>query len=364
MLSFLCFLKDTKDTNMGVPRWIASVAEALSAISAVLVLVLGVVLFVVLPSYPVVSCSWEKDAAIRYLLIADPQMEGPRTSTQGTLDNQMNDLYYTFITSVMGFWNGPFDGVVMLGDLMAHPYSLSRYDETLHRFRKSFMPVEENIKANGNLFYLAGNHDLGYGGDDYPNINTRFESDFGPRHWSKEVHGMELIGFDGIDLDGKLATPKSWNFISRFESSASPKILFMHIPLWKPAGSCNGDEPDTVLYRDGSIRTQNTLSEETTSKILRIPNLKAVFTGHDHEGCDYTHPGNIPEYTIRSMLGDYGGNTALLSWDSNDVSVQQCPFLTTKTILVIAITLPVMLLISITCSILVLCSTRTKQKSE
>eukprot|EP01060_Flectonema_neradi_P028010 TRINITY_DN37686_c0_g1_i1.p1 TRINITY_DN37686_c0_g1~~TRINITY_DN37686_c0_g1_i1.p1 ORF type:complete len:351 (+),score=55.06 TRINITY_DN37686_c0_g1_i1:41-1093(+) len=345
------------------PKWVGA-AQAISAVSAALVVLLGFVLFGLLPAYPLYSCSWVDSDVVRYLLIADPQMEGPKEDLHSLLNNQMNDIYYEFISSIMGFWNGPFDGVVLLGDLMAHPYSLHRYDDTLRRFRKSFVPVEENLKPNGELFFLAGNHDLGYGGDDYPAINERFQENFGPRHWTKIVNGHLLVGLDGIDLDGTLATTESWEFLSKIKASSLPKILFMHIPLWKPAGSCKGDEPEIVYYQGGGIRTQTLLSEETTTKILNIPNLKAVFTGHDHEGCSYTHPHGIDEYTIRSILGDYGGNTALLSWGPSGVSVKQCPFVSTKYILVVAVALPIALVVSVAASAVVLCSSKHKEKSE
>ncbi|RMZ84132.1 hypothetical protein DV738_g683, partial [Chaetothyriales sp. CBS 135597] len=172
-------------------------------------------------------------------------------------------------------------------------------------------------------------------------------------------------------------------------------LLLTHLPLHKPAGVCVdapfwdfwGDDDGGGAYKPHGLKEQNHLSKQISQSAI----LKALFgmsgdlrapargtgrpglilTGHDHEGCDswhyipanttwaadgddhdsesrtthfetksnnanananraHTHTG-IREITLRSMMGDFGGNAALLSawfdFDANHwrYSVQMCP---------------------------------------
>jgi hypothetical protein len=161
------------------------------------------------------------------------------------------------------------------------------------------------------------------------------------------------------------------------EDQTSFTLLLTHVPLHKPAGTCtdapffdfhSSDDPNNE-YRSGGLKEQNHLSEHVSrSGILEgIYGMTAnphaagngkgrqglILTGHDHEGCDVWHhlpsrqltgdtPGgdgdgdgklkddgwhSIPwrdantsashtgvrEITLRSMMGEYGGNAGLLS---------------------------------------------------
>ncbi|KAL2421374.1 hypothetical protein ABEF95_007263 [Exophiala dermatitidis] len=158
------------------------------------------------------------------------------------------------------------------------------------------------------------------------------------------------------------------------EDSSSFTLLLTHLPLYKDKGVCVdapffdhwGDDDGGGVYRPHGLKEQNHLSEH----VSRQGTLEALFgmhgnidapaqgkgrhglilTGHDHEGCDVWHyiradsvwsgssdngadenrrtswnavPWNqanqslshtgIREITLRSMMGDYGGNAGLLS---------------------------------------------------
>jgi len=80
--------------------------------------------------------------------------------------------------------------------------------------------------------------------------------------------------------------------------------------MHKPAGVCI-DSPNIVYNALGHVVQQNFLSEKTSQNILRNIQPIFIFTGHDHEGCDYTHPEGSREHTIRSVMGDYSGNAGL-----------------------------------------------------
>lgn len=136
-------------------------------------------------------------------------------------------------------------------------------------------------------------------------------------------------------------------------------IVLTHIPLFKPEGVCV--DPPFFSFHDGNwgVKEQNQLSEAASKSLLEgifglSGNLDAprqglgrpgvVLNGHDHEGCDTYHfiseseqsgdrewevrrwedakangtvradsvPG-LREITVRSMMGDFGGNAGLLS---------------------------------------------------
>ncbi|MCJ1398631.1 hypothetical protein MMC11_001831 [Xylographa trunciseda] len=149
------------------------------------------------------------------------------------------------------------------------------------------------------------------------------------------------------------------------EDSTSGTILLTHIPLHKEAGVCV-DSPFFDFHSDedgGGLKEQNHISYDAGKSILEglygmsgNPNAPGrgmgrngiILAGHDHEGCDVYHylpahedmnarrwnatkwedaksllnesiPG-IREVTVRSMMGDFGGNAGLLSaWFDYDV---------------------------------------------
>lgn len=137
-------------------------------------------------------------------------------------------------------------------------------------------------------------------------------------------------------------------------------IVLTHIPLYKPEGVCV-DDPFFSFHPAGSgggVKEQNQLSADASKGFLEgIYGMSGdptaagegkgrsgvILNGHDHEGCDSYHfirqvkqgnryweterwgdalrngivgkdgvPG-IREITVRSMMGDFGGNTGLLS---------------------------------------------------
>jgi len=135
---------------------------------------------------------------------------------------------------------------------------------------------------------------------------------------------------------------QTWNhMVALAEESVSknlPLILFLHVPLYKPAGFCR-DDPKIHYNTEGYVTEQAMISEESTIFILE--NLKPIFVfdGHDHFGCKYQHNNQTTEYTIRSLMGDFGGYTAVL-----EIKAQQQPtqyeyhILTTSFVIIYAIT--------------------------
>lgn len=158
------------------------------------------------------------------------------------------------------------------------------------------------------------------------------------------------------------------------EDRTTGTILLTHIPLHKEDGVCvDGPFFDFHGEHDGGgVKEQNHISYDAGKGILEgIYGMSGnvggpgggtgrkgiILTGHDHEGCDVYHhlpvtedgsdrrwnatrwenargllnqsiPG-IREITVRSMMGDFGGNAGLLSaWFDSDAGEWQFAYST------------------------------------
>jgi len=176
---------------------------------------------------------------------------------------------------------------------------------------------------------------------------------------------LRLIILNSLPLDSPIldATIQdaSYALLDQALESKSPSLrqsslLLTHLPLHKPAGLC-ADAPLVTHYPahyGGGIKEQNHLSEASSELLLEhafgLPtggddgeDSKArergmVLTGHDHVGCDVRHSWlggetgwnqssweewrekkemarteGVREVTVRSMMGEFGGNAGLVS---------------------------------------------------
>ena len=175
---------------------------------------------------------------------------------------------------------------------------------------------------------------------------------------------LNSLNLDPPALDSDIQAD-TYNFMNEVISSSRPvedkssgTILLTHLPLYKEAGVCV-DGPYFTYHDEpygAGVKEQNHLSYDASINILQgiygmSGNPEApsdgfgrkgiILTGHDHEGCGVYHylpkiqdsasrvwaaeklnatsssrhgavPG-IPEITVRSMMGDFGGNAGLLS---------------------------------------------------
>ncbi|KAH8905669.1 hypothetical protein BR93DRAFT_928257 [Coniochaeta sp. PMI_546] len=157
------------------------------------------------------------------------------------------------------------------------------------------------------------------------------------------------------------------NTASAVEFKGQFTVVLTHIPLYKPEGVCVDAPLFDFHEHDGSLKEQNQLSADASRGFLEgiygmSGDINApaggrgrpgvILNGHDHEGCDTWHfinqslgdgPGDrtwevrrwheaqasalpgmpqlpgIREITVRSMMGDFGGNAGLLSaWFDED----------------------------------------------
>lgn len=186
----------------------------------------------------------------------------------------------------------------------------------------------------------------------------------------KEVPELRLIVLNSLNLDVPVldtdVQTETYKFVNdiisasrQVEDRTSGTILLTHLPLHKEPGVCV-DAP-LFEYHDekhgGGVKEQNHLSYDASKGILEgifgmngdrtsprggYGRKGIILTGHDHEGCDVFHQlrrsgdvdykwiaENMTEYTsavhtaevipkireitVRSMMGDFGGNAGLLS---------------------------------------------------
>ncbi|KAF9770625.1 hypothetical protein IL306_011809 [Fusarium sp. DS 682] len=191
---------------------------------------------------------------------------------------------------------------------------------------------------------------------------------------------LRIVAVNDMNLDTPAKSiplqDATYGFINNVISSAGSvqyqgqfTLILTHIPMYKPAGICV-DAPFFDFHTEadgGGLKEQNQLSSDASKGFLEgIWGMSAkrtapgggygraglMLNGHDHAGCDTYHyinqtngtdasqrqwevkswsdaqalkiPGSdgIPgrrEITVRSMMGDFGGNAGLLSlWFDQD----------------------------------------------
>ncbi|KAG7293702.1 hypothetical protein NEMBOFW57_003759 [Staphylotrichum longicolle] len=197
---------------------------------------------------------------------------------------------------------------------------------------------------------------------------TVFDAD---RNSDRLVPELRIVVLNDMNLDTPAVSTKlqddTYSFINSVINTAAAvefkghfTVILTHIPLYKPEGVCVDDPFFDFHEHDGSLKEQNQLSAAASKGFLEgilgmSGNANAagqgrgrrgiILNGHDHEGCDTWHyinqsiadteerdwevkrwrqansagivgrdqlPG-VREVTVRSMMGDFGGNAGLLS---------------------------------------------------
>lgn len=300
-------------------------------------------------------CGWSPGSDIRIMAFGDPQITGfsPTMSFRKRLDVAGNDYFLAHVVRTMRRFMQP-DYSVVLGDLISSQWiDTPEFHSRADRFARIFPPREGEV-----LFNVSGNHDIGYHGEMTAERVDRYEERYGPLNYvhTNEEQNWRLVVVNTLALDGEAYGPQqaiTHAFLDHLERRpySGQTVLAIHIPLFKPEGICF-DGPMFKYYEGGArIRSQNHLTLTSTNRLLKavfangLPGF--VLTGHDHEGCltsyvknkngEYTavaglQPGTIQEATVRSIMGEFGGNTGLLSGTYDDVlgewvfEYSLCPF--------------------------------------
>ncbi|WBW71216.1 GPI-remodelling mannose-ethanolamine phosphate phosphodiesterase [Schizosaccharomyces osmophilus] len=206
------------------------------------------------------------------------------------------------------------DLTIIMGDLMdtGREFNLEEWDKDLERFNKIF-----DFNAAEHVEVYPGNHDIGFGEKTFYEKIKTFESTYGSTSRSVIAGNHTLALVDGIRLSNTLSPdiygkPKSYlEFLNKKKEPSSPRILFGHVPLYRPDGTSCGklrEQKDTISFGYG-YQYQNVLSKELSEEVLKNVEPVAAFAGDDHDYCEVVHSYNddygslkeVPEYNVKAF---------------------------------------------------------------
>ncbi|KAG2079119.1 Metallo-dependent phosphatase [Suillus decipiens] len=248
----------------------------------------------------------------RVLVIADPQivdyrsypMRNPLMKALGQfiIDLNLRRSWHSTINRVRPH------AVVFLGDLMDNgraTMSNSEYDAYVARFYDIFKLKEFSIPT----FFLPGNHDLGLGEDVSFSLEAgmRYTSHFGPWNHKTTIGNHTILFIDAVAMveEDMIRADRGYSynnwpaiaggsveFVQQYAARehTSPVVLFTHIPLARPLDADCGPLRERGTIRQGhGLGYQNTLSNEASQFLLRLLGPSLIFSGDDHDYCDYSH---------------------------------------------------------------------------
>lgn len=203
------------------------------------------------------------------------------------------------------------------------------------------------------------------------NDSTGADEDGPVVHEDRLIPELRIVLLNDMNLDTPVVDTdiqdETYNFINSVISTATAveykghfTVVLTHVPLYKREGICVDAPYFSFHDSDGTLKEQNQLSADASKGFVEgIFGLSGdahapahgqgrrgvILNGHDHEGCDTYHfinqslapedgraweakrwaeavrdglvddaslPG-VRELTVRSMMGDFGGNAGLLS---------------------------------------------------
>ena len=292
----------------------------------------------------------------RLLVLTDSHLEGDskvaRMGWRGSLDIWGYDHYLGHIYRTMCFFSRPTHTAV-LGDLLSSQW----IDDA--EFRKRARRMKRILRWDDTepMLAAAGNHDIGYASDITSHRVNRWVDVFGPLNQvrnvdlPKEAPPLRMVVINDLMLDGPAFSEDMRGGTHAYLQGASTPpdtttILLAHVPMHKDPGICvDGPEMQYLEHPSIMLSGQNHLSPESSKATLDSlfgDTTGFILTGHDHEGCrvlhfppvhekgfweaiPYTKAARneaeqasrqyVEEVTVRSVMGQYGGNAGLLLGD-------------------------------------------------
>jgi len=183
---------------------------------------------------------------------------------------------------------------------------------------------EQRRKPHIPIFYLSGNHDIGYSAffSAHPEVLSRYEKEFGSRNYQFSAGKVDFVVIDAQTLDGAKKSKErssSWEFIKTLSpgNTSNPKVLLTHIPLYRPDNTpCGPHRSSPVINQrvsyaalDQGITYQNYLTKETSDLLLSLLKPVLVLSGHDHDQCTVVHStpfGPVTEHTLGTISWQQG----------------------------------------------------------
>ncbi|KAJ2335415.1 hypothetical protein GGI00_001371, partial [Coemansia sp. RSA 2681] len=189
----------------------------------------------------------------------------------------------------------------------------------------------KSLSGDHAYYYLAGNHDIGYGEETEPYHINRYVKNFGPlnREWLARVdggtHRFAILNAMSLDKTRNIQyRQQAWQFVQqlvaeRQERPDIPLILFSHIPLHKQDVDCVAS-PKT-RHHNGFVEYQDYLSPSTSAFLLHCLAPTFVLSGHDHNGCQAAH--SIKASAAQAISLGSTGKTLFSSRDLCDLTFEE-----------------------------------------
>ncbi|KAL6650083.1 hypothetical protein ACP70R_014307 [Stipagrostis hirtigluma subsp. patula] len=283
------------------------------------------------------ACSWPSSPSsppnnlVKVAVVADPQLMDstslglPRSSialqaaefyTDLNMRRSFQSVILPFKPDVVLFLGDHFDGGPYMSD--------EEWHESLYRFKHIFSLNEQRTKPPLPIYYLSGNHDIGYSAfhSVHPEVLSRYEKEFGSRNYQFSAGKVEFVVVDAQTLDGAKGSKErssSWEFIKMLSpgNASNPKVLLTHIPLYRPDNTpCGPHRSSPIINQrvsyaaaDQGITYQNYLSKETSDLLLSLLKPVLVLSGHDHDQCTIVHStpfGPVTEHTLGTISWQQG----------------------------------------------------------
>ncbi|KAL6996165.1 hypothetical protein U1Q18_006301 [Sarracenia purpurea var. burkii] len=221
-----------------------------------------------------------------------------------------------FQPDVILFLGDNFDGGPILSD--------EEWQESLSRFRHIFNLNMLERSTNTQVYYLAGNHDVGYEAfhSRMPEVIKRYEKEFRSRNYRFTVGKVDFIAIDAQTLDGNSQgqlTSATWDFVRNISKDVSltPRVLLSHIPLYRPDRTYCGPHRSSPIINQKVSRTnqnqeilyQNYITEKSSQYLLDMLRPVLILSGHDHDQCSVTHlskHGQVREHTLGTISWQQG----------------------------------------------------------
>ncbi|CAB4382347.1 unnamed protein product [Rhizophagus irregularis] len=275
-------------------------------------------------SYSMQKCSWPEHESwnttatepVHVAIIADPQIIDDysygRTGILQKISEIYPDMYMRKNWINLQHIFDP-DAIIFLGDLMDGGRELddNKWDEELHRFRHLFIP-EKPIKTP--TFYLAGNHDIGFGEHIIPEAFYRFRKVFGAFSYMTKLGNHSIIALDTIALSGsnnnlKKDAKKLMQRLNNDTTNSFPRILLTHVPLYRPPNTDCGPlrQKGHSINQGAGHQYQNLIVESLSNDIMDNIKPLLILSGDDHDYCEILH-GEIPEITVNTFSFAMGVN--------------------------------------------------------
>ncbi|XP_008228088.1 PREDICTED: uncharacterized protein C630.12 isoform X1 [Prunus mume] len=218
------------------------------------------------------------------------------------------------------------DVIFFLGDYFdGGPYlSDEEWKESLSRLKHIFSLSAHERYSNIPVYYLPGNHDIGYGilHSRRAEAIKRYEKEFGSRNYRFAVGKVEFIAIDAQTIDGNpqgILTSSTHDFIKNvsMDVQAYPRVLLTHIPLYRQDWTDCGPNRNSEIVNQRILRSadgqevvyQNYITEESSKYLLDSIQPVLVLSGHDHDQCHVIHEskyGPVGEYTVGTVSWQQG----------------------------------------------------------